>query len=100
MEKDPVIAAKEALIRDLMSSAQADIEGQDFTHVKAGDTVTRMLAGVVEMTQTVVKVDDALIYTGHPQNGWRFWRSTGFEYDPDLDLPEGTICSYLTGVVR
>lgn len=70
---------------------------QDFTKVQVGDTVVRSLAGVIDMDQVVVKVDDDFIYTGFadPENGWRFWRRTGFEYDPDLMLPPGVICSFL-----
>lgn len=57
----------------------------DFTDVKVGDTVVRMLAGIIRMEQHVVKVDDLFIYTAHPDHGWRFERTTGLEYDPELN---------------
>jgi hypothetical protein len=65
------------------------------TQVKVGDMVLRCLAGVVRMPQLVVKVDDMFIYTGDPDIGWRFERTTGFEFDPDLPTLPGTVCSYL-----
>ena len=74
------------------------LEPQDFASVKPGDLVIRWLAGEIPMVQEVTHVDDDFIYTGHwtdLDDCWRFWRTNGFEYDPDLGLPEGQICSYL-----
>lgn len=53
----------------------------DFTHVKAGDTVTRMLAGKIPMKLKVTEVTDDLIKTA---GGWDFDRKTGAEEDPAL----------------
>lgn len=72
------------------------VEEQDLTKVRPGDTVIRWLAGIIRQEQLVVKVDDQFIWTGHSENGWRFWRTSGFEYDPDLHMPDGVICSFLT----
>lgn len=52
-----------------------------FSDLKPGDTVTRMLAGVVPMEVTVEKVDDTLI---HMVGGWTFDRATGVEEDHEL----------------
>jgi hypothetical protein len=68
---------------------------RDFSHLQAGDKVVRWLAGMVPVEQVVVKVDDVFIYTGDPDNGWRFEKSTGYEYDPDLPTPPGVIISWL-----
>jgi hypothetical protein len=47
---------------------------------KVGDTVTRMLAGVVEMKLLVTDVTDTIIICG----AWTFDRETGAEIDHDL----------------
>ena len=51
-----------------------------FEHKKAGDTVTRLLAGVAPMTLVVSRVDAEFIYCGN----WIFRRDTGGEVDFDL----------------
>lgn len=59
----------------------------DFTHVKVGDTVTRMLSGTIPMQLRVTKVDDDLIHCGSEDfavQGWTFDRQTGAEVDEDL----------------
>ncbi len=53
-----------------------------FMHIKAGDTVIRLLAGTVPMKLKVERVDDTLIYC---YGGWMFDRKTGTEEDPDLE---------------
>lgn len=57
------------------------VEAQDFSDLKEGDEVTRLLAGVVPMTMVVESVDDTLI---HMKGGWTFDRKTGFEEDEEL----------------
>jgi hypothetical protein len=52
----------------------------DFSNVKVGDIVTRLLAGAVQMKLRVSKVDEDLIYCGD----WKFYRTTGGEVDEDL----------------
>lgn len=56
----------------------------DFTHVKAGDKVTRLLAGSLPMELQVTSVDDTYIYCGPPGGGWKFLRLTGMEVDEEL----------------
>lgn len=62
-----------------------------FANIKKGDTVTRLLAGVVQMKLIVGKVDDTLIYCGSAdgvvslEEGWKFRRDTGAEVDEDLN---------------
>lgn len=51
-----------------------------FEYVKAGDVVTRMLAGIIPMKLNVSKVTDTII-----DCGWTFDRITGAEIDEDLD---------------
>ena len=51
-----------------------------FTHVRTGDTVTRMLAGVVPMVLRVTSVTDRLIVCGD----WTFDRETGVEEDEEI----------------
>lgn len=51
-----------------------------FEHVKAGDTVTRMICGTMPMQLKVTKVDETLIHCGD----WTFDRITGGEVDEDL----------------
>ena len=48
--------------------------------LQVGDTVTRMLAGVVPMVLRVTAMDDKLITCG----AWTFDRATGGEVDEDL----------------
>lgn len=60
------------------------IRPSDFSDVKAGDVVRRMLAGVVPMELKVSSVDETFIYVGSPGDGWKFLRSTGAEVDEDL----------------
>ena len=71
------------------------IEAQDFSDLKEGDTVTRLLAGVVPMTMTVESVDDTLIYM---KGGWKFDRKNGFEVDEELawGVKSGYTGSFLT----
>jgi hypothetical protein len=66
---------------------------RDFRHLKVGDEVTRMLAGVVEMKLQVTEVDENFIYCGP----WTFERVTGFEYDPEIGSGSefGIIASFL-----
>lgn len=51
-----------------------------FAHLKVGDTVTRMLAGIVPMPLTVSEIADGIVQCGH----WQFDIVTGAEIDPDL----------------
>lgn len=50
-----------------------------FEDIKAGDTVTRMLAGEIPMQLNVQSITDDLI-----DCGWTFDRKTGIEVDDDL----------------
>lgn len=59
--------------------------------IKAGDTVTRMLAGAVPMELKVDKVDEEYIHCGP----WKFSRKTGAEIDDELGWDESTTGSYL-----
>ena len=53
-----------------------------FAHVKPGDTVRRMLAGVITMDIKVTSVTDKLIISGKDEDsGWCFCRKTGVEVD-------------------
>lgn len=55
--------------------------------LKVGDTVTRMLAGVIPVQITITSVDDEFIYAnpfGPEQEGWKFLRSNGAEVDEEL----------------
>ena len=67
----------------------------DFSDLKEGDKVTRLLAGKVPMTMTVEKVEDNLLIM---KGGWMFDRKTGVEEDPDLNwgVKFGRTGSYLT----
>jgi hypothetical protein len=51
-----------------------------FEYVKEGDTVTRMICGIMPMELKVTKVDDKLIHCGD----WTFDRVTGAEVDEEL----------------
>jgi hypothetical protein len=56
-----------------------------FEHIRAGDTVTRLLGGCLPMRMRVSKVDERLIYCGgSDERAWMFDRETGAEVDPDL----------------
>jgi hypothetical protein len=78
-----------------------------FEHIKEGDAVTRMLAGIIPMQMRVTAVDEKLIYCGvvihenkeHTVDGdpWMFDRVTGAEEDPDLGwgAEQGITGSYL-----
>lgn len=71
---------------------------KDFSDVQVGDTVVRMLAGIVRMEMKVVLVSDKFIYTGSPDDaGWKFERNTGFEYDPEIGSGTefGSVASFL-----
>lgn len=65
----------------------------DCRSVKVGDTVTRMLAGVVPMDLRVTAVDDRLIHCGD----WTFDRSTGAEVDEDLGWDASVTGSMIVG---
>lgn len=73
------------------------ITAQDFSDVKKGDRVTRLLAEVAVMPgMLVTDVDENFIYLGG-EEGWKFDRKTGFEVDEELHFgPEwGVTCSRL-----
>lgn len=61
-----------------------------FGHIKKGDEVTRLLAGVVPMKLIVGKVDETFIYCGSSDGivdtneGWKFRKDNGAEVDEDL----------------
>lgn len=61
---------------------------RDFTDVKVGDRVKRLLGGEVAMYLTVTEVTDKHIVCGVPSlpnaEGWRFDRRTGIEEDTEL----------------
>jgi hypothetical protein len=69
-----------------------------FHYIKPGDTVIRILGGVLPMPMQVTVVDDTLIHCG----GWTFDRETGAEVDHDLGWgPEyGVTGTYLVGEVE
>ena len=54
---------------------------EDFSDLKPGDTVTRMLAGTVPVVCTVEKVEDGIVYMA---GGWTFDQLTGIEEDEEL----------------
>ena len=56
----------------------------NFTHVKVGDIVTRMLAGVIPCKLKVTEVTDTLIISGTEECNWSFDRDTGAEVDEYL----------------
>lgn len=58
------------------------VQGQDFTDVGLGDTVTRLLAEVAVMPLKVTAIDEQYIYCGD----WKFDRQTGFEVDEELHM--------------
>lgn len=63
----------------------------DFTGVTTGDTVTRLLGGVIPMQLNVTHVDETLIHCG----AWTFDRRNGVEVDEDLPVA----ASFLSGFV-
>lgn len=56
----------------------------DFSGVEVGDTVIRMLSGVVRMPLRVTEIDDQFIYCGPRDVGWKFARELGYEVDEEL----------------
>ena len=50
---------------------------------KVGDTVVRMLAGIVRMELKVTEVTDEKIICGW----WEFDKATGVEIDEDIGVP-------------
>lgn len=77
-----------------------------FGHIKPGDKVVRLLAGVAKQPLIVTKVDERLIHCcfGCDQagecRGWTFDRITGIEVDRDLGwgLEYGVSGSYLMSI--
>jgi hypothetical protein len=67
----------------------------DFFDIKPGDTVIRILGGVLPMPLEVTEVDEMLIHCGP----WTFDRETGAEVDHTLGWgPEyGLTGTYLVG---
>ena len=55
-----------------------------FKDIVAGDTVKRLLAGVIPMDLRVTSIDADFIYCGAPGTGWKFDRATGMEVDEEL----------------
>jgi hypothetical protein len=59
----------------------------DFSSVKPGDVVIRMLGGEIAMPLNVGKVENGVIYTGSPdgsinvEEGWKFDQESGAEID-------------------
>lgn len=62
-----------------------------FKHVKEGDIVMRVLAGVIPMALIVSKVDEKLIHCGD----WTFDRTTGAEVDEELGWGNAGTGSFL-----
>lgn len=59
--------------------------------IKEGDTVIRVMGGVVRMPLTVQKVDESKIYCG----AWTFDKSTGDELDEEIGWYAGHSGSYI-----
>lgn len=68
----------------------------DFSQVKVGNHVERMLGGSIPMKLLVIEVTDDLIVCG---GGWQFSRRNGAEIDEDIGWNEHRSGSFLTGVV-
>lgn len=67
-----------------------------FSHIRPGDKVVRMLAGVVRSELNVSFVTDDLIICGPKETGWTFCRKTGVEIDEELGWgPDTHTGSYL-----
>lgn len=85
-----------------------EIEPRDFSDVKVGDVVVRLLAGVVPMKLRVTEVTDDRILCGispsdnEPLAGepWAFDRKTGIEEDERFGwgVKYGATGSYLVAV--
>jgi hypothetical protein len=74
-----------------MTDQNAPREIPRFAHIKEGDAVVRMLAGLIPMKMKVTRVD-TLIRCGP----WSFSRINGAEIDDDLGWTETRTGSYLT----
>lgn len=59
--------------------------------IQVGDTVTRMLAGAIEMKLRVTAITDDRIKCG----AWEFDRTTGLEIDEDLGWDKNASGSYI-----
>jgi hypothetical protein len=76
----------------------------DFSDVKVGDIVVRLLGGCVEMKLKVTKVDEKLIYAtaidAVINDAWTFDRASGVEEDDVLcwGVKHGATGSYLISV--
>lgn len=74
---------------------------QDFSHLKEGDEVWRMLAGSIPMKMRVISIKDGIIYAEPTTYGgfdvWQFKQTTGLEVDPSLEWDgEKSTGSFLT----
>jgi hypothetical protein len=67
-----------------------------FEHIKVGDVVIRMLAGVIPMKLTVTHLDHTFIYCGD----WKFRRRNGAEVDEELGWDTHGTGSYLIPTER
>ncbi|MEO5366970.1 MAG: hypothetical protein H7831_11620 [Magnetococcus sp. WYHC-3] len=66
----------------------------EFSSVKVGDTVTRLLGGTMPMDLKVTEVTDDLIICGP----YQFSKRTGGEIDEDLDWTETHTGSFLKNI--
>jgi hypothetical protein len=68
-----------------------------FEHIKVGDTLTRILGGVIPVELKVTEVTETEILCGARGIGWMFDRKTGAEIDEVLGWghPPKTTGSYL-----
>jgi hypothetical protein len=55
-----------------------------FEHILPGDTVCRLLGGMIPMDLLASEVTDTEILCGERNVGWMFCRKTGAEIDPEL----------------
>lgn len=77
-----------------------------FGHIKPGDRVVRLLAGVAKQPLVVTRVDDHLIHCcfgcaeAGECRGWTFDRVTGAEVDRELGWgpAQGVTGSYLMSI--
>ena len=75
-----------------MNDKSTLIKAQDFSEVKVGDILTRMLGGIPMKGLEVWKVENGIIYASM----WEFLVSTGGEIDLDLGWDGKTVTgSYL-----